>query len=158
MKKPIVRLVVGLLLWTVLGELTLSLPVSASNGTGTMEINSMLSAPLSTTYAAVTAGGSHTCALTTGGGIKCWGYNNYGQLGDGTTTNRNTPMDVSGLASGVIKITAGYNHTCALTTGGGVKCWGSNSAGQLGNGEFGYSTIPVDLVSYTSLYLPLILR
>lgn len=82
----------------------------------------------------IAAGGEHTCALTTEGGVKCWGKNGFGQLGDGTTTdNRGSPVNVTGLNSGVVSITAGDRHTCALTTAGGVKCWGWNRYGQLGD-------------------------
>ena len=98
---------------------------------------------LSGGVAAISAGMYHTCALTTGGGAKCWGYNDFGMLGDGTTTSSSTPVNVSGLSSGVAAISAGGEHACALTTGGDVKCWGYNNFGQLGDGTTTDSTTPV---------------
>ena len=83
---------------------------------------------------AVTVGESHTCVLTDTGGVKCWGRNHVGQLGDGTTTNRLVPKFVKGLRSDVLAIAAGYMHTCALTAAGRVKCWGANLSGSLGDG------------------------
>jgi alpha-tubulin suppressor-like RCC1 family protein len=114
---------------------------------------------LTSGIATVSAGFFHACALTTGGGVKCWGANDYGLLGDGSTTNRTTPVDVSGLSSGVTAISAGTFHTCAVTTGGGVKCWGSNLDGQLGSGPnpapelcyiYACSTTPLDVLGLTS--------
>ena len=95
---------------------------------------------------AITAGTAHTCALTTGGGAKCWGSNNIGQLGDNSMTDRLTPVDVSGLASGVTAIAAGDTHTCALISNGGVKCWGFNGYGQLGDNTNNFRLTPVDVI------------
>ena len=72
--------------------------------------------------------------LLAGGQIRCWGLNDSGQLGDGTLTNRELPEDVIGMMVAAKGIAAGERHTCAVTIQGGVKCWGSNHDGQLGDG------------------------
>ncbi len=86
---------------------------------------------------AIAAGDAHTCALTGDGGVKCWGNNNSGQLGDNRQCGQvcGTPVDPMGLTRGVAAIAAGRDHTCALTTVGEMQCWGSNVAGQLGDGR-----------------------
>ncbi len=107
---------------------------------------------LTSGVAAVSAGAAYTCALTTAGGVKCWGDNVSGQLGDGTTAGRSTPVDVVGLGSGVAAVSTGAGHTCALTTAGGVKCWGDNEGGRLGDaGACGPTCLtPVDAVGLFS--------
>jgi len=94
---------------------------------------------------AIAVGGNHTCAVTVAGGVVCWGNNDFGQLGDGTTGAHNLPVAVPGL-SGVAAIAAGSNHTCALLKSGAVYCWGLNGKGQLGNGNTTDSSKPVDVV------------
>ena len=101
---------------------------------------------------AVAAGSTHTCAVMGTGALKCWGNNEYGQLGDGTRTDRAIPTDVVGLANGVVAVTAGDLHTCAVTKSYGVKCWGYNNAGELGDaGACGViCPMPVDVIGLTS--------
>lgn len=81
--------------------------------------------------------------------MHCWGRNVNGQIGDGTTTNRLTPVAVSGLSSGVQAIAAGNEHVCALTSEGAVRCWGINLFGGLGDGTTmdRYTPVPVSGLS-----------
>jgi alpha-tubulin suppressor-like RCC1 family protein len=88
----------------------------------------------------------HTCALTDSGGVKCWGSNYFGQLGNGLTDDSPVPVDVDGLRSGIVALAPGYTHTCAITLSGGVKCWGSNGVGELGDGTNAQHLTPVDVI------------
>ena len=76
----------------------------------------------------VAAGGNHSCALLADTTVKCWGYNGQGQLGNGTNTDSNTPVAVSGI-TGAAAIVAGSYHSCALLADTTVKCWGLNGFG-----------------------------
>ncbi len=91
---------------------------------------------------AVTGGDEYSLALKADGTVWAWGYNGSGQLGDGTTTDRNSPGPVSGL-NGVIAIAAGGIHALALKSDGSLWAWGDNSFGQLGTGSLIGSTVPV---------------
>ena len=88
------------------------------------------------------AGGRHTCALVGDGSVQCWGGNDFGELGDGTTTAHPFPEPVAGIA-GAVAIAAGFNHTCALLADGRVACWGANGYGQLGDGTGIDNPLPV---------------
>jgi alpha-tubulin suppressor-like RCC1 family protein len=121
------------------------------DGTTTDSTTSVDVVGLGSGVAAVSAGWGHTCAVTTAGAVKCWGYNATGELGDGTAPNYSTtPVDVVGLGSGVASVSAGYPHTCAVTTAGAVKCWGNNTFGELGDGTTTNSTTSVDVVGLGS--------
>src|SRR5262249_14797326 len=83
-----------------------------------------------------------TCALMTSGVMQCWGTNSLGELGDGTTTARNTPAPVIGLSGAVVFIATGQAHSCAVTSGG-LQCWGLDQFGQLADGSTTNSSTPV---------------
>jgi hypothetical protein len=93
--------------------------------------------------AQVSIGFRFACAVATTGGVECWGANELGKLGDGTTDYRLDPVPVVGLSSGVASVDAGEYHACAVSTGGGARCWGNNADGQLGDGTTTDSSTPV---------------
>jgi alpha-tubulin suppressor-like RCC1 family protein len=99
---------------------------------------------------AVSTGTSHSCAVTNAGGVRCWGLNDHGQLGDRTTRSSSVPVDVVGLTSGVKAVSAGLGYTCVVTSAGAVRCWGVNGHGELGDGTTKGSAIPVDVVGLRS--------
>lgn len=92
--------------------------------------------------AGLAAGSRHTCAHLADGTVRCWGSNDMGQLGDGTTEERHSPVAVADL-QGVTKLVAGFGHTCARVDDGSVRCWGSNMFGELGDGTMMDSLAPV---------------
>jgi alpha-tubulin suppressor-like RCC1 family protein len=113
---------------------------------------------LSSGVATIAAGDSHACARLDDGSIRCWGSNTAGKLGDGTTVSpRTSPVNVTSLAATTIAetgafVAAGGSQTCALMTSGRVRCWGGNSAGQLGNGTQTDSSVPVDVTGFTTIF------
>ena len=132
-------------------------------GAGQLGVSSFASSPTPVfvdglTNAVALAGtnfANHVCALTSAGGVKCWGHGGYGELGNGAIENANAPVDVVGLTSGVASISAGGSTTCAVTVTGGARCWGWNIWGQLGNGEGGgglsaWNSVPVDVMGLSS--------
>jgi alpha-tubulin suppressor-like RCC1 family protein len=110
----------------------------------------------------IASGGFHNCALNGANQAYCWGYNDQGQLGNGTTTTIfpdtavAAPPWVLPVSGGLAfdSITAGYKHTCALTSAGAAYCWGDNTWGQLGDGTTTRSLVPVAVaggLTFTSL-------
>jgi alpha-tubulin suppressor-like RCC1 family protein len=97
-----------------------------------------------------------TCAVTQQGGALCWGYNDYGQVGDGSalthgaSIHQSGPRPVYGLASAIADIAAGQHHACALKTDGTVWCWGRNQHGQLADQTTVQRFRPVQSVGITN--------
>jgi alpha-tubulin suppressor-like RCC1 family protein len=92
----------------------------------------------------VSAGGTLTCILVAAGGVKCWGYNFDGELGNSTMTNSSTPVSVAGV-DGAIAVNSGYKHTCVLYPAGTVSCWGYNIVGELGDGTLTSRSSPLSV-------------
>ncbi len=99
----------------------------------------------------IAAGGGHSIALKDDGTVWAWGWNGFGQLGNGTRTNSNTtPLEISELTD-IVAVAAGSYHSIALKAGGTVWAWGSNKYGQLGDGTITDSTTPVQVSGITDV-------
>jgi len=99
---------------------------------------------------AIAGGGAHSLALKNDGMVWAWGWNLYGQLGNGTNTDSNVPVQVSSLTD-IIAIAAGWEHSVALKNDGTLWAWGWNTYGELGDGTNGDSNVPVQVSSVTAI-------
>jgi alpha-tubulin suppressor-like RCC1 family protein len=93
--------------------------------------------------------GEYSCALISGGTVKCWGQGGAGELGNGQNTDSFTPVQVSNITS-ASAAGGGEAYSCAVLSDGTVECWGSNEDGQLGNGTTTSSSSPVQVSGITS--------
>ncbi len=96
-----------------------------------------------TDVAAVSIGSFHTCVVTTGGAVKCIGYNASGQLGNGAESFGATTTWQEAISTGALAVACGDAHTCALMADGKVYCWGDNNDGEIGDGTFTARPSPV---------------
>ncbi|HQF79165.1 MAG TPA: chromosome condensation regulator RCC1, partial [Spirochaetota bacterium] len=97
----------------------------------------------STDWASVSCGGSHTVAIKSNGTLWAWGYNYYGQLGDGTTANKSSPVQIGGGSTDWASVSCGNDHTVAIKSNKTLWAWGYNSSGQLGDGTIENKLSPV---------------
>ena len=102
----------------------------------------------------VAAGANHSCAVVNGG-VKCWGFNNFGQLGNNSTTQSLVPVQAIPAGSSVTAVSAGFEHSCAAVSGGGV-CWGLNGFGQLADAYSNPALQPVTTLTFRVFKTPLV--
>lgn len=105
------------------------------------------------TFSSISASDTHTCGVTTQGGVYCWGYNQDGKLGNNLTTWSDIPVAVltprDGSKSKYTSVSSGGRHTCGLTSDGTAYCWGNNEYGELGNNSTTNSSIPIVIADST---------
>ena len=102
-------------------------------------------------YAQIVSGREHTCALSKNGTVTCWGNNQVGQLGSVTPVYFSPPVMVPGISQIKAIVAELFDHICALTAAGSMKCWGNNESGQLGDGTTVNRSVPVDVQALTGV-------
>ena len=100
-------------------------------------------------FVSLVGGLEHSCGVNDEGVVWCWGRNDKGQLGDGSTVDHEVPVGVSGLST-VVSLGDGSKHSCAVLGDGSVRCWGLNNQGQLGNGTTIDSPVPVTVTGLSA--------
>jgi alpha-tubulin suppressor-like RCC1 family protein len=127
------------------------------DSTAPVQVLTAAATPL-TDVVEIGSGGLHTCARTAAGNVRCWGYNQLGQLGNNSTTSSSyavlvttTVNDVPSTYSGVSSLEVGGWHNCVVLSGGSVTCWGDGTSGQLGNGANVKQLEPVSVTGLTSV-------
>ena len=119
-------------------------------GVGHVDVLNPQIVPSLTGVVALAVGGYHNCALKSDTSVVCWGLNTFGEIGDGTTIERDSPTTVPGL-SGVVALTTGVTNTCAAKSDGTVSCWGDNRLGQLGDGTLVAKLVPTTVPGLTGV-------
>ena len=119
------------------GAFTVTFTTPVALSTNAMKVTLQSTEHKEWAVSAISNGFDYSCTLVNSGAVKCWGTNDFGNLGDGTTTQRLTPVTVSGLGSGVSALAAGNRNACAVLDTGAVRCWGRNDYGQIGTGATG---------------------
>ena len=124
-----------------LGNYTLRVDVAQAGNTVPDDVSYLAYELATKTWKSLVSQNFHTCGLASDDTVSCFGSNAYGQLGDGSTSDSSSPVQVKNL-SGVTQVSAGGFHSCAVVSGS-VKCWGRNSDGQLGDGTTTASSTPI---------------
>ena len=99
----------------------------------------------------IASGNAFSCVSLLWGGLKCWGSNDYGSLGNGAWTFEPRPVDVLGDLGTVDHVAAGREHVCAVIGGGALHCWGQGTSGQLGDGSATDQNEPVQVPGFTDV-------
>ena len=128
--------------------LALPLAVTLSSSAAVADPNEAAGPGIVDLQRRISVGNLHSCAIADTGEVRCWGGNDNGQLGNGTTTTSTLPVLVSGV-SAALQLSAGGSHTCVLIHGGTIRCWGLNGNGQLGDGSTANSLVPVTVTGIT---------